>query len=136
MERRGKSNTQSQGEKMTKTEKILLVLTAAFFIAALFLLPRGGTARQTEETFVLPGPSPAAAEDGTLRVTLEKTIDINAATAEELTALPGVGPTTAAAIVAYREEHGPFASLEELLLVPGFGPGTLEATRAAAGGTS
>jgi len=117
---------------MTKTEKILLLLTVACLIAALFLLPRGGAARQAEETFVLPGPSPAGAE-GSLTVTLEKTVDINAATTEELTALPGVGPTTAAAIVAYREEHGPFASLEELLLVPGFGPGTLEAVRAAAG---
>ena len=103
---------------MTKTEKILLLLTAVCFIAALFLLPRGGAARQAEET---------------LTVTLERTIDINAASAEELTALPGVGATTAAAIVAYREEHGPFASLEELLLVPGFGPGTLDAVRAAAG---
>ncbi len=133
LERHGKSNTKSQGEKMTKTEKILLFLTAAFFIAALFLLPRGGAARQAEETFVLPGPSPAGAE-GSLTVTLERTIDINTADAEELTALPGVGPTTAAAIVAWREEHGPFSSLEELLLVPGFGPGTLDAVRAAAGG--
>ena len=132
MERRGKSNTQSRRETMTKTEKILLLLTAVCFIAALFLLPRGGAARQAEETFVLPGPTPAAAA-GTLTVTLERTIDINAASAEELTALPGVGATTAAAIVAYREEHGPFASLEELLLVPGFGPGTLDAVRAAAG---
>ena len=64
---------------------------------------------------------------------LETVIDINAADAAELTALPGVGPATAAAIVAYRDEHGPFASLEELLAVPGFGTGTLDAIRSAAG---
>ena len=133
MERRGKSNTQSPGENMTKTEKILLILTAAFLIAALFLLPRGNAARQAEETFVLPGPSPAAASGEALTVTLETVIDINAADAAELTALPGVGPATAAAIVAYRDEHGPFASLEELLAVPGVGSGTLEAIRAASG---
>ena len=133
MERRGKSNTQSPGENMTKTEKILLILTAAFLIAALFLLPRGSAARQAEETFVLPGPSPAAASGEALTVTLETVIDINAADAAELTALPGVGPATAAAIVAYRDEHGPFASLEELLAVPGFGTGTLDAIRSAAG---
>ena len=58
-------------------------------------------------------------------------MDINHDDVSALTALPGVGKTTAEAIVAYREEHGPFSSVEELLLVPGFGPGTLEAIRAA-----
>jgi len=117
---------------MTKTEKILLFVTVVFFVAAFFLLPSGGAARQTESSFALPGPPPAAAEaDDALIVTLRTRIDINRAPAEELTALPGVGPVTAAAIVAYREEHGPFASLEELLLVDGFGRGTLDAIRAA-----
>jgi len=51
-----------------------------------------------------------------------------------LTALPGVGRTTAAAIVAYREEHGLFRSAEELLLVPGIGEATLDAILAAADG--
>ena len=119
---------------MTKTEKILLALTAAALIAAVLLLPGGGAARETESAFTQPGPSPAAAEPGdALVVTLTKTIDVNAASAEELTELPGVGKVTAAAIVAYREEHGPFRSLEELLQVEGFGQGTLEAIRAAGG---
>ena len=122
---------------MTKTEKILLIVTAVFFLLALALLPRGGgAARQAEETFVLPGPSPAAdrIEDGAVWVTLERRIDLNSASAEELTALPGVDRTTAAAIVAYREEHGPFAGVEELLLVPGLGEATLDAILAAGAG--
>ena len=64
-------------------------------------------------------------------VSIVRRIDINHADAAELTALPGVGKVTAEAIVAYRDEHGPFASVEELLLVPGLGPGTLEAILAA-----
>ena len=57
------------------------------------------------------------------------TININAASAEELTELPGIGPVLAAAIVEYREEHGPFASADELLEVYGIGEVKLGAMR-------
>lgn len=46
-------------------------------------------------------------------------IDINRAEAWLLEALPGIGQTRAAAIVAYREEHGPFQSVSAITLVPG-----------------
>jgi competence protein ComEA len=39
-----------------------------------------------------------------------------------LQALPGIGPAKARAIVAYRELHGPFASVQALEKVPGIGP--------------
>lgn len=48
-------------------------------------------------------------------------VSINMATAEELDTLPGVGPSTAAAIVREREANGPFASLEDLMRVSGIG---------------
>ena len=52
-------------------------------------------------------------------------ININTATAEELQALPGIGKTRAEAIVAYREEHGPFTYVEDLRAVSGIGEGIL-----------
>ncbi|WP_308606113.1 ComEA family DNA-binding protein [uncultured Corynebacterium sp.] len=52
----------------------------------------------------------------------EDTISLNSATAEELTELPGVGPATAAAIVAHREEIGSFTTVEQLMDVSGIGP--------------
>jgi competence protein ComEA len=56
-------------------------------------------------------------------------IAINTATAEELTQLPGVGPSTAAAILAYRQERGGFSSIDELNEVKGIGPKKLEKMR-------
>lgn len=53
-------------------------------------------------------------------------IDINTADAERLDELPQVGPSTAEAIIEYRQANGPFGTLEELEDVPGIGPSTLE----------
>lgn len=64
---------------------------------------------------------PAAAGD---------TIDINTATAEEFAAaMTGVGHKKARAIVAYRDENGPFASVDDLVKVRGIGTATIESNR-------
>ncbi len=65
--------------------------------------------------------SGGAADDGRVRV--------NQADADELDALPGVGPVLAERIVAYRDENGPFESTEDLLDVPGIGESKLETMR-------
>jgi competence protein ComEA len=49
-------------------------------------------------------------------------LDLNTASAEQLDALPGVGPTTAQKIIDYRQTHGPFRSVDDLQAVPGIGP--------------
>jgi competence protein ComEA len=56
-------------------------------------------------------------------------VDINSATAEQLDELPGVGPTTAEAIVEYRTANGPFRSVEDLANVKGIGPAKLARIR-------
>jgi competence protein ComEA len=56
-------------------------------------------------------------------------VNINSATAENLDALPGVGPSTAAAIVSHRDTFGPFVSTSDLLEVPGIGPAKFEAIK-------
>ncbi|MEX1248034.1 MAG: helix-hairpin-helix domain-containing protein [Anaerolineales bacterium] len=56
-------------------------------------------------------------------------ININTATIDQLDQLPGVGPTLAQSIVAYRESNGPFETLDDLQNVPGIGPRTFEAIR-------
>ena len=53
----------------------------------------------------------------------EELIDINAAGAEELMTLNGIGETRAAAIIKFREQNGPFVSIEEIMLIPGIKEG-------------
>ena len=68
-----------------------------------------------------PGASGSGAPAGPL--------DLNTATVAQLEELPGVGPATAQAIVAAREELGGFRSVEDLLDVRGIGPAKFEALR-------
>jgi competence protein ComEA len=56
-------------------------------------------------------------------------IDLNRASISDLDALPGIGPTTAQAIVDYRTKHGRFRSVDDLLDVRGIGPAKLDEIR-------
>ncbi len=56
-------------------------------------------------------------------------VNVNSATADQLDVLPGVGPSTAAAIVTHREQHGPFQTVDQLGDVRGIGPAKLDALR-------
>jgi competence protein ComEA len=53
-------------------------------------------------------------------------VNVNSASAEELSQLGNIGPAKAAAIVAYREENGPFRSVQDLTKVTGIGERTVE----------
>jgi competence protein ComEA len=56
-------------------------------------------------------------------------VSLSAATAEQLDALPGIGPVTAQKIVDYRTAHGAFHSVDELDAISGIGPAKLDQLR-------
>jgi len=56
----------------------------------------------------------------------ENPINLNTASAEEFDLLPGIGPTHAADIVAYRTQHGSFNTIDEIMNVPGIGQTTFD----------
>ena len=64
--------------------------------------------------------------DGTGTTQAGQRIDLNTADVSQLTTLTGVGESKALAIIAYREENGPFTSIEDIMNVPGIKEGTYE----------
>lgn len=81
------------------------------------------------QVFVPAAGAPGAAGRNGSTSGTPSTISLASATEEQLDGLPGIGPVTAARIVAWRQEHGPFRSVEELDDVPGIGPARVEQLR-------
>ncbi|MCK0173582.1 MULTISPECIES: ComEA family DNA-binding protein [Mycobacteriaceae] len=76
------------------------------------------------------GPGPAGAPaSGPAAGAPGEPVNLNTATLEQLDTLPGVGPVTAAAIVAWRDANGPFSSVDQLGEVDGIGPARLAKLR-------
>jgi competence protein ComEA len=75
------------------------------------------------------GGSAAGATGSTGAATTGGLLNINTASATDFETLSGIGEVLAAAIVDYRTENGPFASVDDLEDVSGIGPATLEEIR-------
>ena len=75
---------------------------------------------------VVPERSPATAATAA-DPAAEGPISLGSADAADLETIEGIGPVTAADILAYRDEHGGVSSIEELDEIPGIGPTTIEA---------
>jgi len=96
------------GEKTTVT----LTPTARF--------PGAATNRPTAES------TGEAAESGEEDGESVVPVDLNTATQVELETLPSIGPARARAIIAYRDENGPFTAVDEITAVSGIGQGILD----------
>ena len=82
--------------------------------------PEAATNRPTTES---PAEITEPVTDGTGPASL---VNLNTATLAELETLPSIGPARARAIIAYREENGPFAAVDEITAVSGIGQGILD----------
>ncbi|MBM0064287.1 helix-hairpin-helix domain-containing protein [Bacillus gibsonii] len=79
-----------------------------------------------EELSATPTQSVVTASNGQENQSDGPLVNINTALETELETLNGVGPSKSASIIAYREEHGPFATIEDLMNVSGIGEKSFE----------
>lgn len=93
---------------------------------SLSLLLVDGAMPQAPEPIVVPHSVERFSE---AELPLRGLLDLNQANDAALQGLPGVGPATAAAIVADRARRGSFVRVEDLVRVKGIGPAKLKAVR-------
>lgn len=77
----------------------------------------------------LPAAQAAPEAEGASAAAVDTTVSLNNAGVEELQTLKGIGPKTAASIVAWRDREGPFESVDQLMAVKGIGEMTLSRIR-------
>jgi competence protein ComEA len=89
----------------------------------------GDDAAATSGPPVTPSGAAAPADSAPAAPPAAGRVNLNAAGAEELDTLPGIGPVLAGRIVEFRARNGPFRSVDELRAVRGVGPRLLERLR-------
>lgn len=119
--------------KLKKSEIIVISVTvAAVFFTAGFFTGRGTnkttlnfyTAETEIRGDIVPVPSQTPTDSSGSVV-----ININIASADELSYLEGIGPVLAERIVEYREQYGPFESIDQIMNVEGVGEGKYKAIK-------
>ena len=106
---------------MKKACYILLILTV-LFLGIMIGVYIGRTCE--DGSFSISAEGPIETIDSENAGTLQP-LDINEATVDELSMLPGIGQKIAQAIIDYRLEHGNYQSVDDLTKVPGIGPSKL-----------
>ena len=103
-------------EKVADGQKVFVPKRTAAVPPSTVPLPAGAAPTATKKS--------AGAKAGSSKISAgsAETVALNAATQEQLERLPGVGPSMAAKILAYRAQIGGFEKPDDLMQVPGLGP--------------
>lgn len=107
---------------MRKTILIFLAATGIFAALALGIY----IGRNTNGFVMTLSPSPNSASSSETANSQRGKVNINSATVQQLTMLPGIGEIKATRIIEVREELGGYTSIDELLNVEGIGNALLE----------
>ena len=111
---------------MKKAQWALLAVTAGFLCVLMGMFVGRNTKGSYDWLPEFPQQIESAETTAPTSPAEKGKLNINTATAQELTMLPGIGEVLAQRIVDYRNEHGAFTSIDELLNVKDIGPVRLE----------
>jgi competence protein ComEA len=107
----------------------MLMATVAAVLWIGWPVPREGP-RQAEPDQPIATQAPAASPvTAAASATAEPKVNLNRASADELQALPGVGPVLAQRMVEWRKAHGRYRTVDELQEVKGIGKKRMEQLR-------
>ena len=125
--------------KLKKPETVTILVTAVFVVFTLGFLAGRGTSRVVTvepQHAVIADTAPPDEETPSsppsTGVVINKDggrININTASAAEISDLPGIGETLADRVIRYREENGDFAGVEDIMNVSGIGEGKFDAIK-------
>jgi competence ComEA-like helix-hairpin-helix protein len=93
----------------TKYSHRTVTVFSVFFLLALTL--HQGCSAHKSQTFLRRNSPPESVSP--------KAVNINAAGADELQNIPGIGPVLAKKIIGHRDRYGPFRRPEEILIIDG-----------------
>lgn len=111
--------------KLSKAEIAAVVITVIFIAVTVFsVLETDGQKAAVTVSVAETAAAETALPELPSTVAPEASVNINTASAEELSTLPGIGEALATRIIAYREEHGAFENTEEIMSVSGIGAKT------------
>ena len=104
---------------------ICFAFTAFLAVRLLMLSSESGisvsvSSRASEEEIMTPGST------GYSQRKTPSPVELNSCSSEALQQLPGLGRVLADSVIAYRDEHGPFATPEDIMKVPGIGESIYE----------
>ncbi len=103
----------------------LVIITALYAVGIASVLIN----RHCSDLFISISSIENTLDDRNDPVIIHGKININSATAQQLTELPGIGDTLSNRIIEYRALHGPYSSTEDLLAVKGIGERLLNKIR-------
>jgi len=107
------------GGALPEADLMVLNLAAVVVDGERIYVPLPG---ETPPALVGGGASPGRSGSVGVDVGSQDLVNVNTASADQLTALPGIGPVLAGRMVDFREAHGPYADLADLSQVSGIGP--------------
>lgn len=110
------TSTINLAAKVTDGSKVHVPVAGEAVVA-----PSGATGQTAADASATGSQAGTSSDGGSGDSSPGGLVNINTATADELDSLPGIGPSTAQAIVEDRQRNGPFSSPEDLMRVSGIG---------------